>query len=78
MDHSPYSPDLALAILKKCPEGTEICWHSWYPTQHDNVTARYSGKRFSRLFHAVAPSSHEVQSFTRRVFRRWQQPLVHR
>jgi hypothetical protein len=25
MDHSPYSPDLALAILKKCPEGTEIC-----------------------------------------------------
>jgi hypothetical protein len=60
MDHPPYSPDLAplrflaLSKIKKCPEGT----------------VKYSGKRFSRLFPAVAPSSHEVRSFTRRVFRR--------
>ena len=84
VDHPPYSPDLArcdfwlFPKLKKCPEGTKICWHFWHPTQRENITARYSGKRFSRLFPAVAPSSHEVHSFTRRVFRRWQQLLVHR
>jgi len=43
-----------------------------------NVTSRYSRKQFSRLFPSVAPSSHEVHSFTRRVFRRRQQLLVHR
>jgi hypothetical protein len=42
------------------------------------VTERYSGTRFSKLFPAVAPSSHEVHSFTRRVLLRRQQPLVHR
>ena len=46
--------------------------------QRENITARYSRKRFSRLFPAVAPSYHKVHSFTRRVFQRCQQPLVHR
>ena len=41
--------------IKKCPEGTKICWPFWLPTQLENFTARYSGKRFSRLFLAVAP-----------------------
>jgi hypothetical protein len=68
---------LALSKIKICPEGTKICWHSWNPMQHD-ITARYSWNRFSRLFLAVATLSHEVFSFTRRVFRRRQQPLVHR
>jgi hypothetical protein len=35
--------------------------------QHD-ITGRYSGKLFSILFTAVAPSFHDVNSFTRRVF----------
>lgn len=68
---------LAVSKIKKCPEGTKICRHSWHLTQYD-ITARYSGKRFSRLFPAVAPSSHEVHSFRRRVFLRRQQLLVHR
>jgi hypothetical protein len=59
---------LALSESKKFPEGTKICWNSWHPTQRDNVTARYSGKWFSSLYPAVAPSSHEVHSFTSRVF----------
>ena len=71
MDHPPYSPDLVpcnfwlFPKLKKCPERTKICWPSWHPTQRENVTARYSENRFSRLFPAVAPSSHELHSFTR-------------
>jgi hypothetical protein len=68
---------LALSKIKKCPGVTTIYRHSWHPIQRD-FTARYFGKRFSRLFPAVAPSSHEVHSFTRRVFRRRQQPLVQR
>ena len=82
LDHPPYPPDLApcdfwlFPKLKKCPEGTKIWWPFWHPTQCENVTARYSGKRFSRLFPAVAPS-HEVHSFTRRGIQRRQQPLVH-
>jgi hypothetical protein len=59
------------------PERTKICWRSWHPAQCD-VTARYSRKLFSRMFLAVAPSSHEVHSFTRRVFWRRQQLVVHR
>jgi hypothetical protein len=35
-------------------------------------------KHFSRLFPEVALSSHEANSFTRRVFWRRYQPLVHR
>jgi histone-lysine N-methyltransferase SETMAR len=37
MDHPPYSPDLTpcefwlFPILKKCPEGTKICWPFWLP-----------------------------------------------
>jgi hypothetical protein len=64
--HPPYSPDLApcdfwlFPKLKKCPDGTKICWHS----MQCDVTARYSGKRFSRLFLAVAPWSYNVHSFT--------------
>jgi hypothetical protein len=66
---------LALSKIKKCPEEKKICWLSWHPTR--DIIARYYGKRFSRLFLAVVPSSHEQYSFTRRVFQRRQQPLVH-
>jgi hypothetical protein len=41
----------------------KICWHSWHPMQRD-VTAWYFVKQFSRLFLAVAPSSHEAHTFT--------------
>jgi hypothetical protein len=74
MYYPPYSPDLApcdfqlFPKLKKCLTETKIFSHSCHTMQRD-VTARYSGKRFSRLFPAVAPSSHEVHSFTRRAFR---------
>jgi hypothetical protein len=64
---------LAFSEIKKCPEGPKICWHS----KQRDVTARYFGKQFSRLFPAVAPLSHQVRSFTKKVFRRRQQPLVH-
>jgi hypothetical protein len=83
MDHPSHSYDLApcdfrlFLKLKKCPEGTKIWWHSWHPMQCD-VTARYPGKRFSRQFPAVAPSSHKVHSFTRGVVRRRQQLLGQR
>jgi hypothetical protein len=69
---------LALSKIKKCPDGTKICWPFWHPMQCENVTVRYSGKWFTRLFPAVAPSSHEVHSFTNRVFQRRQQPLWQR
>jgi len=84
MDHPSYSPDLApcdflaLSKIKKCPEGTKICRPFWHPTQREKVTVRYCGKWFSRLFPAVAPLSHKVHSFTRQVFRRQQQLLVHK
>jgi hypothetical protein len=42
------------------------------------LTVKYSGKRPSRLCSPGVPSSREVLNFTRREFRRWQQPLVHR
>jgi hypothetical protein len=35
--------------------------------QRDSFTLRYSGKRFKRLFPAVAPSFNEACIFTRRV-----------
>jgi hypothetical protein len=35
-----------------------------------DVIARYSGKRLSRLFLALAPLSHAVHTFTRRAFQR--------
>jgi hypothetical protein len=81
MDHPPRSSDLVpfdfwlFPKLKKCTEGAKICWHSWHPVQCD-VTVRYSRKRFLRLFSAVAPSFHELNSSTRR--QRGQQPLVHK
>jgi hypothetical protein len=59
-------------IEKNALKGQRFDEIPWHPTQRDNFTARYSGKRFSRLFLAVAPSSYEVDSFTRRIFRRWQ------
>jgi hypothetical protein len=69
---------LALSKIKKnALEGTKKC-HSWHQKSSDNVTARYSGKRSSRLFPAVAPWSHEVHSFTGKIFRRRQHPVVHR
>jgi hypothetical protein len=84
MDHPTYSPDLTpcdfwlFPKFKKCPERTKICWPFWHLTQSEKVTAKYSGKRFSRLFPTVTPTSHKMHSFTRRVFRRRQQPLVQR
>jgi hypothetical protein len=66
IDHPLHSPDLALGDfwLIKCPEGTIAA----IPDIQHNMTTRYSGTRFSRLFPAVAPSSHKVHSFIRRVF----------
>jgi hypothetical protein len=65
MDHPPYSPDLA------------PCDFWLFPKLKNALKAqRFADipgvflKRFSRLFLAVAPSSHEVHSFTRRVFGR--------
>jgi hypothetical protein len=74
---------LALSKIKKCPEGMKICWPFWHPTQRENVTARCSRKRFSRLFPAVAPGtivsrSAQLHKESALVFRRRQQPLVHR
>jgi hypothetical protein len=34
-----------------------------------HITASYSGQRFSRLFLAVAPSSHEVHGFTKSILK---------
>ena len=51
---------LALSKIKKCPEGTKICWPFWHQMQHENFTAGYSGKRFSRLSSSgtiVSPSA---------------------
>ena len=82
MDHPPYSPDLApcdfwlFPKLKNALEGQRFADLS--DIKRENVTARYSGKRFSSLSPAVVPSSQEVHSFTTRVFRRRQQLLVHR
>jgi hypothetical protein len=67
----------ALSEINKCPEGTKICRHSWHLTQCDNVTERSSGRRFWRLFPAVTSASHEVHSFTRWAFGKWQKSLVH-
>jgi hypothetical protein len=68
---------LALSKIKKRPEGTKICWHSWHPMQCD-ITSRYSRKWFSGLFLVVALLSHKVHSFTRTVFWKHQKLLVHR
>jgi hypothetical protein len=84
MDHPPYSPDLApcdfwlFPKLKKMPWEDKDLLTYWHPTQRENITVKYSGKRFSRLFPAVTPSSHEVHSVTRKVFRRRQRPLANR
>jgi hypothetical protein len=79
MDHPSYlftcsSPLRFLAFSKNAVKGQRF---SDIPDIQRNVVARYCKKRFSRLFPAVAPSSHEVHSFTRRVFRRQQQLLLH-
>jgi hypothetical protein len=57
LNHPSYSPDMAPCdywhfpkFKKKCLARTKICWRSWHPTQYD-ITVRYSGKQFSRLFH---------------------------
>jgi hypothetical protein len=50
---------LALSKIKKSPEGTKICWHSWHPSQRDKVTDRYSRKLLWRLFPAMALSSQQ-------------------
>ena len=71
MDHPPYLPDLVpsdfwlFPKLKNTLKGQRFADISYIQTQRENVTARYSGKRFSRRFPAVAPSSHEVHNFTR-------------
>jgi hypothetical protein len=84
MDHPSNSPDLAPLDVCLFPKlkneihvGAKICWYSWHPLQCD-ITVKYSRKRDSRLFPAVAPMCHKVHSFTRRIFRRWQRLPVHR
>jgi hypothetical protein len=77
MDHPPYSPDLAPCDFWLFPKlKNAVTGQSGHPMQRD-VTARYSEKRLSRLFPAVAPLSCEAHSITRRVFWRWQLLLVH-
>jgi hypothetical protein len=83
MDHPPYSSDLGPCEFWLF-QNLKLLWGdrdlltfliskaTW------KVTARYCGERFSRMFPAVVPSCHVVHSFTRRVFRRRQQPLVHK
>jgi hypothetical protein len=64
MDHPPYLPDLApcnfyfFPKLKNALKGHRF---ANIPDIQHNVTARYSGKLFSRVFPAVASSSHKVQ-----------------
>jgi hypothetical protein len=71
MDHSP---DLApcdfwlFPKLKNALQGQRFA-DILTSNEHD-ATTRYSRKRFSGLFPAVAPSYHEVHSFTRIVFQR--------
>jgi hypothetical protein len=48
-------------MAEKSVENTEFA----SAEKKHNVSVRYSRKRFSRLFPAVAPLSHEVHSFTR-------------
>jgi len=80
MDHPPYSPELApcdfwlFPKLKNAMKGQRFV---------DLSDIQYNVKKLLRGipendFPAVAPLSHEVHSFTRRVVRRRQQPLVHR
>jgi len=60
MDHPPYSPDLArcdfclFPKLKNALKGQSFADLSDIGTQRDNVAARNSGTRFSRMFPAVA------------------------
>ena len=84
MDHPPYSPYLApcdfwlFPKFKKCPEGQRFADISDIQRNVKTLLRGIPEKRISRLFPPVAPSSHEVRSFTGRVFRNRQQPLVHR
>jgi histone-lysine N-methyltransferase SETMAR len=75
MDHPPHLPDLAPCdfwLFRKLENVLKGQRFADIPDIQRNVTTllRCSGKRFSRQFPAVAPSSHEMHSFTRRVFRR--------
>jgi len=84
MDHPPYSPDLApydfwlFPKLKNALKRQRFADLSDIQRNVKMLLRDIPGNVFSRLFPAVAPSSHEVHGFTRRVFRRRQQPLVHR
>jgi len=83
MDHRPYSPDLApidfwlFRKLKNAVKGQRFADLSDIQRNVKTLLRGITEKDFQD-FPAVAPSSHEVHSFTRRVLRRRQQPLVHR
>jgi hypothetical protein len=83
MDHPPYSPDLTPCDFWLFPKLKTALKGQTFADLSDiqrNVKPLLRGipeTDFSRLFPVVAPSSHEVDSFTSRVFLRRQQPLVH-
>jgi len=84
MEHPPYSPDLApfrflaLSKIKKVLKGQRFADPSDIQ-RNVKILLRDSPENYFQDFPTVAPSSHgEVHSFTRRVFRRRQQPLGHR
>ena len=81
-DHPPYSPDLApcdfwlFPKLKNTLKGQRFADLSDIQRIVKTLLRGIPDNDFQD-FLAVAPSSHEMHSFTRRVFRRRQQPLVH-
>jgi histone-lysine N-methyltransferase SETMAR len=83
MDHSPYSSDLAPCDFWLFPELKNALKGQIFADLSDiqrNLKTLLRGipENDFQDFPAMAPSSHEVHSFTSRVFRRRQQPLVHR
>jgi histone-lysine N-methyltransferase SETMAR len=84
IDHPTYSPDLApcdfwlFPKLKNAPKRQRFADLSDIQYNVKILLRGIPEKRFSRLFPAVTPSSHEAHSFTRRVFQRQQRLLVHK
>jgi hypothetical protein len=83
IDHPPYPPDLVPRDFWLFPKLETALRGQKFADLSDikrNVKTLLRGipeKLFSRLFPSAAPSSHEVHSFTRRVFQRRQQPSMH-
>jgi hypothetical protein len=74
MDHPTDSPGIApcdFRLFPKLKSALKDRFADFLTSeQRENVTVKYSGKRFPIPFLAVAPSPHEVHSFTRRAFRK--------